>query len=143
MLSLFSRLHMDAVSCPGCRRRGFIRAERQLRGNASATVFTCAACTHSWKPTAAVIAKATNGQIKRRGPSEERPIDRGDSAQEPDSPLLYRTVAARLKADFDAVHREGMAALARGDYDTLGKAIKREREIIEAVPPLLPPKHGE
>jgi hypothetical protein len=38
------------------------------------------------------------------------------------------------KAKFDDAHRAGMDALERGDYDTMGDAIKREREAIRSLP---------
>ena len=38
-----------------------------------------------------------------------------------------------LKAEFDAAHADGMAALKRGDYDAFGNAIERERKVIDAM----------
>ncbi len=38
------------------------------------------------------------------------------------------------KAKFDDAHKTGMDALERGDYDTMGEAIKREREAIHSLP---------
>ena len=37
---------------------------------------------------------------------------------------------ARLKAEFDAVHTGAMNSLKKRDFQTFGKAIEREREII-------------
>ena len=36
-----------------------------------------------------------------------------------------------LRKDFQKAHKDGMAALTAGDFDALGDAIKRERDIIE------------
>ena len=47
----------------------------------------------------------------------------------PSGAATKRIVA--LRNDFKQAHEDGMAALADGDFDTLGDALKREREIID------------
>ena len=44
------------------------------------------------------------------------------------------TATKATKRDFDAAHKAGMAALKSGGYVSLGDAIKREREAIDALP---------
>lgn len=36
-----------------------------------------------------------------------------------------------LKADFDAAHEAGKRALKERDFESVGKAVQRERELIE------------
>ena len=38
---------------------------------------------------------------------------------------------AALRKEFQKAHKDGMEALTAGDFDALGDAIKRERDIIE------------
>jgi hypothetical protein len=42
-----------------------------------------------------------------------------------------------LKARFDAAHAAGVAALTRGDHVAAGKAIRQQREILDAQRNLL------
>ena len=51
------------------------------------------------------------------------------------SDLLEPETTAKLKAKFDKAHSDGEKALKRGDYRAFGKAIVREREIIDAFNP--------
>jgi hypothetical protein len=51
------------------------------------------------------------------------------------SGLLEPMTIANLTAEFANAHSDGVDALERGDYDAFGKAILREREIIDAFNP--------
>jgi hypothetical protein len=81
---------------------------------------------------------------KPRGPGEKRMIIREDS---PDARArLLRTsreTLKTLKAEFDAAHVKGMAALRSGDYAALGKAIDAERRLIDKQRSLLAPRKRE
>jgi hypothetical protein len=44
---------------------------------------------------------------------------------------MSRARIRELKAEFDVAHKAGMASLEARDYDGLGRAISRERELIE------------
>jgi hypothetical protein len=48
-----------------------------------------------------------------------------------DSMTTSRARIRELKAEFDAAHEAGMASLEAHDYEGLGDAISRERELIE------------
>jgi hypothetical protein len=48
---------MQQVRCPSCRRRSIAHVERAVRGMRSVTMFSCAACGHSWKPSAATLER--------------------------------------------------------------------------------------
>jgi hypothetical protein len=64
---------------------------------------------------------------KARGPKEE-------------TPNTSRDTLKTLKAEFDAAHAKGMAALRSGDFDSLRKAIDAERRAIDQQRALLPPR---
>ena len=53
-----------------------------------------------------------------------------------------QSVAALLR-DFKKAHADGMAALEKQDFDALGDAIKRERNIIEAQSELIEQSTGK
>ena len=44
-----------------------------------------------------------------------------------------KSKTARLKAEFDAAHKEGVAAMKRRDYVAVREVIRRERKVIDAV----------
>jgi hypothetical protein len=44
-----------------------------------------------------------------------------------------KTTTNSLKAAFDDAHKVGMEALKRRDFETLKKAIERERQVIKAI----------
>ena len=50
---------------------------------------------------------------------------------------------ATLRKDFQEAHADGMTALQRGDFDALGDAIKRERDIIEIQSELIEQSTGK
>ena len=72
------------------------------------------------------------GKPKKPGPKKERLVIRED----PETAvvrILKPTQTKALKAEFDAVHEEGMNALKRGNYDEFGTAIKREGKIVQRM----------
>jgi hypothetical protein len=68
---------------------------------------------------------------KKRRPKEKRLTD----------PVVAlaptKTAPATLRKDFKKAHANGMAALQKQDFDALGDAIKRERNIIETQSELI------
>lgn len=50
---------------------------------------------------------------------------------------------ATLRKDFQKAHADGMTALQSGDFDALGDAIKRERDIIEIQSELIEQSTGK
>jgi hypothetical protein len=50
---------------------------------------------------------------------------------------------ATLRKDFQEAHADGMTAVQRGDFDALGDAIKRERDIIEIQSELIEQSTGK
>jgi hypothetical protein len=38
-----------SIQCPRCRRPGFVRVERVIKGGASHDAHYCGACNHSWE----------------------------------------------------------------------------------------------
>ena len=77
------------------------------------------------------MAKARTPKPRQRGP-KERLIIRDDPADAA-ARLLKSNKTTRLKAAFDAAHKDGMDALQRGDYEAFGNAIDRERKIIDDI----------
>jgi hypothetical protein len=41
----------DKTPCRHCKKTGFVRRERVIRGGVSATEYYCGACEHSWTIT--------------------------------------------------------------------------------------------
>jgi len=54
-----------------------------------------------------------------------------------------KTAVQTLLNDFRMAHADGMAALEKQDFDALGDAIKRERNIIEAQSELIEQSTGK
>ena len=76
-----------------------------------------------------IMAKEPKRKARKRGPKEERLVITEDPKTALD-PLLNPRGA---KAAFDAAHKAGMKALKDRDYEALGKAIVREKVIIERM----------
>lgn len=64
-------------------------------------------------------------------PKERRAIPGKPTKSNPRNDSATRQKVARLKKRFRRAHHEGMSALETGDYAALGKAIERERDIID------------
>lgn len=73
------------------------------------------------------VTKAKKRKKQKRVPKKETPVIRENPAD-----ALARLLIIG-KAEFDAAHEDGMAALKRHDYDTFTKAIHRERKVIDSV----------
>jgi hypothetical protein len=56
---------------------------------------------------------------------------RGRAKQARTQKRLIQSTTRKLKTQFAAAHRDGMAALREGDYRKLGLAIERERALVE------------
>jgi hypothetical protein len=88
----------------------------------------------------------TGTEIKEREPREERLV-----ITDPPGPLASprrptKTAAATmatLQKDFKKAHEDGMAALDNRDFDALGDAIKRERNIIAIQSELIEKSTGK
>jgi hypothetical protein len=78
-----------------------------------------------------IMATAQKRKPRKRGPKEERLVIRDDPAAALARLLLKPSKVASLKAAFAAVHKNGMEAIRRGDYDAFGKAVDRERKILD------------
>ena len=86
---------------------------------------TCLACHHVWttsRKTGEFLRHITNDEVLLR-----------DVPAAALARLLEPTRIQALKAEFDSAHTEGMLALRDGDYDTFGKVILRERQIIDEM----------
>ena len=88
------------------------------------------------------MTKAKKRKLTKRDPREEPPVLTEDREQAL-ARLLKPTDAASLKAEFDAVHKRGIDALKRRDYDAFSAAIRRERKIIEVLSAVVKRKHGK
>jgi len=75
------------------------------------------------------MPKARNTKPPQRGPKKERLV----ITQDPQETALRQRQVADLKTRFDEIHRDGMDALKRRDYDALVDAIEREREIADVL----------
>jgi hypothetical protein len=69
-------------------------------------------------------------KAKTRRPSKERPVIRDEAAV---LTRALRPTLTRRKAEFSAAHKDGIAALKRGDYDAVRDALVRERKVIDAT----------
>jgi hypothetical protein len=58
---------------------------------------------------------------------------REDAQEDPTRLAKLKTTTNSLKAAFDDAHKVGMEALKRRDFETLKKAIERERKVIKAI----------
>jgi hypothetical protein len=95
---------------------------------------------HNW-----TMAKQAR-KSKKRGSREERLV-----ITDPPGPLASlrrrtKTAAATiatLRKDFKKAHEDGMAALDNQDFDALGDAIKRERNIIDIQSELIEKSTGK
>src|SRR5687767_5608882 len=87
---------------------------------------------HYARPIVEIMGPKKRKALRRRRPKDERLIIRDDPAEAP-ARRLKPTRTATLKAEFDAAHKDGMAALKRHDYSAVGEVIRRERKIVQAL----------
>jgi hypothetical protein len=79
----------------------------------------------------AIVGGVTTAKTRKSQKVGRKKETRVIREQTPDDP--GRLVITGLKAEFDAAHVQGMAALKRHDYATFTKAIRRERKVIDSV----------
>ena len=81
-------------------------------------------------------------RLKKRGPKEQRLVVPDPVVALGPAKTAAKRVATLLR-DFKKAHADGMAALEKQDFDALGNAIKRERNIIETQSELIERSTGK
>jgi len=76
------------------------------------------------------MTKKRPATVKRRGQREHGGLVKTAPLRSRHSSTPKDPVTKALKADFDATHAEGMRALHERDFESVSRAIERERSLI-------------